>query len=277
MRTSAPLTPQEHTAATARLAVVGLGPGDEACMTGEARARIESADVVVGYTPYVQGIPPAWLAGKTVITGGMRDEIARCEAAVRAALAGRTTVLVCSGDPGVYALAGLTLELVDAWGLGDTLPVDIVPGIPAVCAAASLLGAPLTHDFACVSLSDLLTPWEVIERRIRAALEGDFVLVVYNPRSRQRDWQFSKVLELIRIIKGDNCVTGVVRNGYRSGMSVWTGLVNEVEPEKIDMVSIVLFGNRSTRLIQGRMVTPRGYLDKYDTGNPRLITEDGRG
>ena len=260
---------------SASLAVVGLGPGDTSCLTAEAEARIRAADVVVGYGPYVDFIPTAWLEGKTVVSGHMRGEVSRCRAAIRAALEGKTTVLVCSGDPGVYALAGLVLELVEAWNLSETLPVDIVPGIPAVCSAAALLGAPLTHDFACVSLSDLLTPWETIERRVKAALDGDFVLAIYNPRSRRRDWQLEKVLSLVSAKHGDKCVTGVVRNGYRSGATVWTGTLDEVEPEKIDMVSIVLFGNRSTRLLHGRMVTPRGYLGKYDPGIPDC-EPDGR-
>ena len=253
-------------AQSAWLAVIGLGPGDIACLTAEAEARIRSAEVVVGYGPYVEFIPKTWLEGKTVISGGMRGEVSRCRSAIRSALDGKTTTLVCSGDPGVYALAGLVLELLDAWGLNEAVPLVIVPGVPAVCAAAALLGAPLMHDFACVSLSDLLTPWEMIERRVRAALEGDFVLAVYNPRSRRRTWQFEKVLALVRAKQGDKCVTGVIRNGYRSGASTWVGPLDEVEPEKIDMVSIVLFGSRSTRLLGGRMVTPRGYLDKYNPG-----------
>jgi precorrin-3B C17-methyltransferase len=255
--------------------VVGLGPGDAACLTAEAEARIRAAEIVIGYGLYLKFIPPAWLEGKTVLAGRMRDEVGRCKRAIRSSLDGRTTVLVCSGDPGVYALAGLVLELVEAWNLAEILPVAVVPGVPAACAAAALLGAPLAHDFACVSLSDLLTPWEVIERRVNAALDGDFVLAVYNPRSKGRTWQFEKILEMVRAKQGDKCVTGVVQNAYRSNMAVWTGMLDEVEVEAINMVSIVLFGSRSTRLLGSRMVTPRGYFDKYDPGSPPLDEKGG--
>jgi precorrin-3B C17-methyltransferase len=261
----------EKNGQAACLSVVGLGPGDTACLTAEAEAGIRAAEAVIGYGPYLKFIPPAWLEDKTVVSGRMRDEVGRCKTAIRSALDGKKTVLVCSGDPGVYALAGLVLELVEAWDLAKILPVAILPGVPAVCAAAALLGAPLTHDFACVSLSDLLTPWEVIERRVTAALDGDFVLAAYNPRSRGRNWQFEKILEMVRKTRGDKCVTGVVRTGYRSSMTVWAGTLDEVEVETVDMVSIVLFGSRSTRLLGGRMVTPRGY---FDTPNPGSAPAD---
>ena len=255
-----------HTA-PACLTVAGFGPGSEACISPEVREALARAEVVAGYTAYVDALPPDWLHGKRLIATGMRDEIGRCRQAALAALEGRETVLVCSGDAGVYALAGLLLELVEAWGLADTLPVRVLPGIPAVCAAAALLGAPLTHDFACVSLSDLLTPWETIERRAHAALAADFVLALYNPRSHRRNWQFASILDHIADIYGDKRVAGVVRQAYRAGQTVWTGTVGGLDPETVDMVSIVLIGNSATRIVHGRMVTPRGYLGAYDPGS----------
>ena len=249
----------------ATLVVAGLGPGSASCISPEAREVIRTAEVVAGYTGYVQSLSPDWLEGKQVIATPMRDEVGRCREAIRAALQGRPTVLICSGDPGVYALAALVLELVEVWQC--ELPVRIVPGIPAVCAAAALLGAPLTHDFACLSLSDLLTPWEVIARRARAAMGADFVLAIYNPRSAKRSWQLEKVLEIAVEIYGDKGVVGVVRQAYRLGQSVWVGTLDALHPHSIDMFSIVVIGNSTSRVFAGRMVTPRGYLNKYDPGH----------
>ena len=179
----------------ATLHVVGLGPGDAQCLTPQARQVLHEARCVAGYHLYMDLVPPELLEGKTRISTGMRQEAERCAAAVDAALAGEPTALVCSGDPGIYALAGLALETLEARGLVGVVPFAVVPGVPAVCAAAALLGAPLMHDFACISLSDLLTPWETIVRRLEAALAADFVCVLYNPRSRGRQGQLAAALD----------------------------------------------------------------------------------
>ena len=168
---------------SASLYVVGLGPGDAACLTPQARTVLAQATCVAGYNLYMELVPPELLAGKQCISTGMRHEEERCAAAVEAALSGQPTALVCSGDPGIYALAGLALEVLEARGLVGTVPFGVVPGVPAVCAAAALLGAPLMHDFACISLSDLLTPWQTIVRRLNAALEADPSLVNTAPES----------------------------------------------------------------------------------------------
>ncbi len=249
----------------ATLTVAGLGPGSADCLSPEVHEAIRQAEVVAGYTGYVDSLPAALTAGKRLIATPMRDEVGRCREALRCAVDGHPTVLVCSGDPGVYALAGLVLELADHWRLD--LPVRILPGIPAVCVAAALLGAPLTHDFACVSLSDLLTPWERIEQRVRAALSADFVLALYNPRSAKRNWQLEGVLKIAVEILGDKGVTGVVHQAYRPGQSVWVGTLGTIDPRDVDMFSIVVIGNSTTRLMGGRMVTPRGYLDRYVPGD----------
>lgn len=246
-----------------KLRVVGLGPGDAALLSPQAREALALAEVVVGYTVYMDMVPLDLKAGKTCVSTGMMGEIDRCRQAVEAAASGRTTAVVCSGDPGIYALAGLVLELVEEQGLTDSLPVEIVPGIPAVCAAAALLGAPLTHDFACVSLSDLLTPWPRILARLEAALAADFVLVLYNPRSKRRVSQLEEALALAARHRAPDTPVGVVRQAFRPDQSVRTVPLAGVRPEDVDMLSLLVIGNSDTRRIGPYMVTPRGYREKY--------------
>lgn len=247
----------------APLYVVGLGPGDAALLTPQAVAALEAASVVVGYTLYVQLVPQALLEGKQVIATGMMGEMERCAAAIDRALAGEPTVVVCSGDPGIYAMAGLVFELLEERSLQDVVTVHVVPGVPAVCAAAALLGAPLMHDFACISLSDLLTPWEVIERRLEAALAADFVVVIYNPRSRKRDWQLARALEMAQAHRDGDTPVGLVKQANRPEQVVMVRTLADFDPAAVDMLSILVIGNASTRCIGGRMVTPRGYMAKY--------------
>lgn len=245
------------------LRVVGLGPGDVSLLTPAARAALAQAELVVGYKRYIELIPAEALEGKRVLSTGMTAEIERCREAIAEALAGANVALVCSGDPGVYGMAGLVLELVDAQGLWDRLEVEIVPGVPAVTAAAALLGAPLMHDFAVISLSDLLTPWELIEKRVSAAAEADFVLVLYNPRSKKRDWQLARALELTRAHRSADTPVGLVRQAYRPEQSVLCATMESVDLSAADMFSLLVVGNSQTRLAGGRMITPRGYRDKY--------------
>jgi precorrin-3B C17-methyltransferase len=246
------------------LRVVGLGPGDVSLMTPAAGAALAQAALVVGYKRYIELIPAQSLVGKRVVSTGMTAEVERCREAISAALAGEDVALVCSGDPGVYGMAGLVLELVDTHGLWDRLEVEIVPGVPAVTAAAALLGAPLMHDFAVISLSDLLTPWELIEKRISAAAEADFVLAIYNPRSRKRDWQLPRALDLVRAHRSGATPLGVVRQAYRPEQSVFCATLKTVDLAGVDMFSLLVIGNSQTRLAGGRMITPRGYHDKYE-------------
>ena len=168
------------------LTAVSLGPGDESLLTPAARKAIADADVVAGYKSYIELVSPALLEGKEVISTGMMGEVERAKMAIESARSGKRTVMVCSGDAGIYAMAGLLLEILDAENLLEEVPFDVVPGVAAFNSAAALLGAPLMHDFASVSLSDLLTPWEVIEKRLRLAAEADFVIAIYNPRSKKR-------------------------------------------------------------------------------------------
>ncbi len=245
------------------LRVVGLGPGDAGLLTPLARRALEEAEVLVGYTLYMDMIPLEIRAGKTCVSTGMTGEMERCRKAVDFAASGRPTAVVCSGDPGVYALAGLTLEILEEKGLVDSLPVEMIPGVPAVCAAAALLGAPLTHDFACVSLSDLLTPWPTIRARLEAALAADFVLALYNPRSKRRQSQLEEALALAARHRGPQTPVGVVRQAFRPDQRVFVAALADVRPDDIDMLSLVIIGNASSRRLGPYMLTPRGYREKY--------------
>ncbi|MGE4298270.1 MAG: precorrin-3B C(17)-methyltransferase [Desulfovibrionaceae bacterium] len=247
----------------AMLRVVGIGPGDAALLTPQARAALEDARVVVGYRLYLDCLPPDLLAGKEVISTGMMGEMERCRAAIDAATAGRSTAVVSSGDAGVYGMAGLVLELLDERDATRALDVEVVAGVPALAAGAALLGAPLMHDFAVISLSDLLTPWEVIEKRIDAAAGADFALAIYNPRSRRRDWQLPRALELVRRHRAPHTPVGVVRQAFRPEQATRVCTLDVFDPATVDMLSIVFIGNSATRIMAGRMVTPRGYLAKY--------------
>lgn len=242
--------------------IVGLGPGDTTLLPPMAVCALTQATVIVGYTLYVDMVPDELRKGKRLISTGMRQETDRANAALDAALAGADVAVVCSGDAGVYGMAGLVLELLHARGLTDALRVEVIPGIPAVCAAAALLGAPLMHDFACVSLSDLLTAWSTIVTRLDAALRADFVLALYNPRSKGRLWQLEEALALARTLRPGTTPVGVVRNAYRPEQSVIISTLDEIRADCFDMLSIGIIGNSATRRLGqcGQyMVTPRGY------------------
>ncbi len=246
-----------------RLTVVGLGPGDAALLAPMAATALAEAEEIVGYTAYVDLVPPALRAGKAVTATGMTGEVARCRAALAAAASGRRVALVSSGDAGVYGMAGLALELYEAMDAAARPEFAVVPGIPAVCAAAALLGAPLTHDFAVVSLSDLLTPMEAIRRRLEAALAADFVLVLYNPRSRRREGHLAEALELAGRHRHPDTPVGMVKNAFRPGQELRVTPLAQAEAAFADMLTLVVVGNASTRLVGRSMLTPRGYAAKY--------------
>ena len=256
---------------SAKLTVVGLGPGDAALLAPLARAALEQAEVVVGYTTYVDLVEKDLLHGKQVLTTGMMKEMDRVRAALQSAREGRRTVLVCGGDAGVYGLAGLALELAEQDGLLDRVEVEVVPGVPALAAAAALLGAPLTHDFAVISLSDLLTPWEIIELRVQAAASADFVIVLYNPASKRRTWQLPRALEIIKQARDLHTPLGHVRAAYRPQQEVRATTLGEFNPAEADMLSLLVVGNGSSRLTgpqaKPKMLTPRGYMAKYGPGS----------
>ena len=241
-----------------KIYVVGLGPGDEKFLSGQARAALEQAQVLCGYTVYVDLIRPLF-PGKEVYTTPMRRETERCRWALETASAGKTVALVCSGDAGVYGMAGLALQL------GADYPdteIRIVPGITAALSGAAVLGAPLGHDFCVVSLSDLLTPWEVIERRLECAALGDFALCIYNPSSKKRADHLRKACEILLRHKSPKTLCGWVRNIGRAGQEHRLMTLEELQKEQVDMFTTVFVGSSATCLQGGRMVTPRGYEEK---------------
>ena len=226
-------------------------------MTREAEAALERCSVIAGYTVYIDLIKDRY-ADKTFLTTPMTQEAKRCRMAFEEAQKGRDVCLVCSGDAGVYGMAGLMYEIKEAY---PDVDIKVVPGITAATGGAAVLGAPLMHDFAVISLSDLLTPWEKIEARLRAAAAADFVICLYNPSSRKRKGYLEKACGLLLEYKRKDTVCGIVRNIAREGESCQVLSLEELKQTKADMFTTVYIGNEQTRQIEGSMVTPRGYRD----------------
>ncbi|NHB93590.1 precorrin-3B C(17)-methyltransferase [Photorhabdus cinerea] len=238
------------------LTVIGIGPGNESMMTQEAIAAIREAEIIVGYKTYTHLVKHLTM-DKEVIKTGMCKEIERCQTAIDLALSGRKVALISSGDAGIYGMAGLVLELVCQQQYD--LEIKLVAGITASIAAASLLGAPLMHDFCHISLSDLLTPWPMIEKRIIAAAQADFVICFYNPRSRGREGHLAKAFELMRPWKAAQTPVGVVKAAARKKQDKWITTFGEMDFSPVDMTSLVIVGNQTTYCRDGLMITPRGY------------------
>ncbi|HWB71788.1 MAG TPA: precorrin-3B C(17)-methyltransferase, partial [Egibacteraceae bacterium] len=241
-----------------RLAVVGVGPGEAALVPPMARQALAAAEEAYGLDQYLQRAR-GWLRpGCRVRPGALGDEVGRAEAALAAARAGRSVALVSGGDPGVYAMASPALERA-----GDDVDVVVVPGVTAALAAAALLGSPLGHDHCAISLSDLLTGWQVIRRRIRAAAAADFVVCFYNPRSRARRWQLQEACALMARHRSPATPVGVVTDAYRPAQRVTLTTLGQLDHDLVGMRTIVVVGSTRSRVVAGRMVTPRGY------GEPR--------
>lgn len=243
-----------------QLALVGTGPGDLAQLTPAARAALAGSEVIVGYRLYLDLLGPL-LDGKEIISSQLTEEVARAELAIDLARCGRRVALVSSGDAGIYGMAGLALELLHqaGWRLGDVPDVEVVPGITAAGATAALLGAPLMHDWACISLSDLLTPWAVILRRLEAVAAADFVLCLYNPRSRRRDWQLGAARDVLLRHRDARTPVGLVTNAFREGQRVHTTTLAALDPAQVDMLTTIVVGNSATIDLDGLLITPRGY------------------
>jgi precorrin-3B C17-methyltransferase len=237
------------------LMVVGLGPGHRSTMTAQALEALRQAEVVVGYHGYFAPIEDL-VAGKECIAMPLTQEVERARIAVDRLRAGRRVCVISSGDPGVYGMASLVLETLGEHAAED---VAIVPGVSAVNAAAALLGAPLGHDFAVISLSDLLTPWDAIERRLRAAAEADFVLAILNPKSQRRDWQLARAQEILTPYRSPETPVGIVRNAYRPGQAVHVATLARLAETAADMFTTIIVGNSQTRRFGTALVTPRGY------------------
>ena len=241
-------------------------------MTRRASDVLKTVSTVAGYKTYIDLIYPL-IEGKQIIRTGMTQEVQRVEAAIDTACSGNSCALISSGDPGIYAMAGLVFEICQAKKIRmvppasdpqkDALRIEVIPGVPAVCAGASLLGAPLTHDFATISLSDLLTPWELIEKRIEAAARADFVVVLYNPKSKKRDWQLEKAQQILLKYRDKNTPTGIVTRATRPNQDVQIVALEKLHEADVNMQTIVFIGNSTSSRYIDFMITPRGYAGKY--------------
>jgi precorrin-3B C17-methyltransferase len=261
----------EHTPHAGHLTIVGLGPGSRDLMAPRAMQVLLECDLVVGYRLYIEQIRDL-VGDKEVHASELTHELERATLAILHARAGRKVCVVSSGDAGIYGMAGLALDIlsqlqeealsnpsaISAEKRPEPL-VEIVPGISALNAAAALLGAPLMHDFAVISLSDVLTPWQTITRRLSAAAAADFVVVLYNPISQKRHWQLGEAQRLLLESRPATTPVGLVRNAYREGQQVWLTALEHLLDYDVDMFTTIVIGNSCTRVQQGRMITPRGY------------------
>ncbi|MFZ5969794.1 MAG: precorrin-3B C(17)-methyltransferase [Bacillota bacterium] len=236
--------------------VVGIGPGNREHMSFRAVEAIQESQVVIGYKTYVRLIEDL-LEDKEVIDSGMRKEVERCNLTIDKALEGKTVSIISSGDAGVYGMAGIMLELVHERAV--SVEVEIVPGITAASAASAALGAPMMHDFAVISLSDLLTDWELIRKRIACAAEGDFVIALYNPKSMERVHQIEEAREILLKYKKKETPVGIVKNAKRKGEEWIITDIEHMLAHEIDMLTVVIIGNGNTYVKNGKMITPRGY------------------
>lgn len=239
---------------------VGLGPGGKEMMTEEAICTIEKSDVICGYTVYVDLIT-SMFPEKETFTTPMKKEIDRCKWALETAQSGKTVAMVCSGDSGVYGMAGLLLQLLHSY---KDVEVEVVPGITAAISGAAVLGAPVGHDFCVISLSDLLTPWELIVKRLELAAEGDFITCLYNPRSKKRIEHLTTACNIMLKHRSEDTVCGWVKNIGREGEEYRICTLKELDNEPIDMFTTVFIGSSQTKLVDGKMVTPRGYEKHED-------------
>lgn len=238
-----------------KIYVVGIGPGSYDQMTERAVEALKESDVIIGYTVYVDLVKEHF-AEKEFLTTPMRKEVDRCVLAFEEAGKGKTVSMICSGDAGVYGMAGLMYEV------GENYPeveLEILPGVTAAVSGAAVLGAPLIHDFCLISLSDLLTPWEKIETRLVLAAQADFVICLYNPSSKKRSDYLQKACDLVLQFQSEDTVCGLVKNIGREGEEERILTLKELRDTKVDMFTTVFIGNSMTRKIHGKMVTPRGY------------------
>ena len=239
------------------LYIIGIGPGSRKKMTIEAHNILQKVDVIVGYKTYLKLIKDMISQNQITYTSGMREEKDRIEKAVEYAKAGNQTAIISSGDAGVYGMAGPVMELITKKNY--QIDVEVIPGVPAANAAAAVLGAPLMHDYATISLSDILTPWEQIKKRIRAAAQADFVTVLYNPRSSRRKKQLKFTKEYFLEIRSSETPVGIVRNISREGQEKLLTTLEKLPLEKVDMLSTVIIGNSQSYISEGKLITPRGY------------------
>ncbi len=235
--------------------VVGLGPGGVEQMTKRAHETLAAGDVIAGYNVYIDLIKEDY-KDKEFLSTGMRKEVERCKLAIEEALKGKTVAMVSSGDAGVYGMAGIMYQIAAEF---PELEVEVIPGITAACSGAAVLGAPLISDFTLISLSDLLTPWEKIEKRLDLASQADFVICLYNPSSFKRHDYLQKACDIMLKNQRANVPAGIVRNIGREGEEYEIMTLAELRDAQVDMFSTVIIGNSQTEVINNKMVTPRGY------------------
>ncbi len=249
-----------------KIFLVGLGPGDQALLTRQAEAALKQAEVVVGYRRYVELVRPL-LQDKDIRIGRMREEVERARWAVEEALSGRKVALISGGDPGLYGMVAPVLEVLEAqgWRPGEPPQVEIIPGITAALAASACFGAPLSTDTALISLSDQLEPWEAIAQRIKAAAQADFVLALYNPKSRRRIRPFEEAVAILQEILPPETPVGIAKEVFREGQRLLlTNLAHLLDyKDEIDMGTTIIVGRRDTRVLGTWLLTPRGYGRKY--------------
>ena len=234
---------------------MGIGPGSYENMTQRAQEALKNSDILIGYTVYIDLVKEHF-PDKEMLTTGMRKEVERCELALEKAAGGKDVAMICSGDAGVYGMSGLIEELAVKY---EGVEVETIPGVSAVLSGAAILGAPLMHDFAVISLSDLMTPWEKIEKRLECAAEADFVICLYNPSSHKRHDYLQKACDLVLKHQSGETVCGIAKNIGREGESTEVLTLKELRDTEVDMFSTVFIGNSQTKKIGDKMVTPRGY------------------
>ncbi|HHJ80333.1 MAG TPA: precorrin-3B C(17)-methyltransferase [Candidatus Tenderia electrophaga] len=261
-----------------KIFLVGFGPGAKQHMSARAVEAIKESDVVIGYSTYIKLVQDQ-LEGKEVVRKGMTEELDRSIEAYEQARQGKTVALISSGDIGVYGMAGPTYEVLlkSGWTPNSDIEVEIVPGSTALSACASLVGAPLTHDFCSISLSDLLTPWPVIARRLEAAAKSDFVVALYNPKSGRRTGQIVEAQRILLQHRKPDTPVAIVKSAYRDKQDIRIVRLDEMVDCKIGMLTTVLIGNTSTFLEHGLMITPRGYANKYDQLTGEVNSGEQRG
>lgn len=236
--------------------VVGTGPGNEQYMTQEALEAIEECDIIVGYKTYIKLIKHL-LVDKKIVENGMRQERERCLEALELSSQGKKVALISGGDSGIYGMAGLILELNSKREVAEE--VRIVQGVSSSISAASVLGAPLMHDFCQISLSDLMTPWSVIEKRINLASDADFVICIYNPRSKGRSEHLKRAFEIMSQYKSLDTPVGIVKNAGRDNQEIYISNIRDMDYEICDMSTMVIVGNKKSYIDNGKIITPRGY------------------
>lgn len=244
-----------------RIYVVGMGPGQENMMTQEAMQVLEASDVIIGYTVYLKLLGERF-GGKELLSTPMRQERERCQMCFEKAREGKKVALICSGDAGIYGMASLMLEI---GKLYDDCIIEVIPGITAASSGAAVLGAPLNHDFCVISLSDLLTPWEKIEKRLLAAAGGDFAIAIYNPSSHKRKDYLKKACDILLRVIEEERPCGYVENIGREGTKAVTCTLRELRDTQVNMFTTVFIGNSDTELIHGKLVTKRGYHIERNT------------